>query len=74
MKKYITFNSLAESERFKDTNPALIEEAHSIASSYEGVAYTETWLCCNCPSHIAGFDKDDEILVSVPLLVSDSNN
>ena len=74
MEMYITFNSLYESECFKDSNADLIAEAHAIASSYEGVAYTDTWLCCNCPSHIAGFDKDDEILVSVPLLAPDTSN
>lgn len=69
MGSYITFSSIDEAENFKSCFPDLIKKTRLIASCYEGVSYTETWLCFNCPSHVVGFNKHDEILVSVPILV-----
>lgn len=64
---YIQFESIEQAEQFKLDHAALISQAADVALACDSVSYVETWLCQNSPSYVAGFDNNDDIVVSVPL-------
>lgn len=66
----IQFKSLEQATKFKYEREHIISRATDFALSCDSVCYAETWLCEHCPSYVAGFNSDDDIIVSVPLHIN----
>ena len=61
------FASLDQAQAWRQRSRGLLAELEAIAAAVEGVAYTDTWLCGNAPSYVAGFNAEDEMLVCFPI-------
>lgn len=61
------FASLTHAEEFKQNNLKLLSELSSEVEKLEGIERSEVWLCGNCPSFIAGYDDNEEQIVSLPI-------
>jgi hypothetical protein len=61
------FASREEALRYKRTHAEHIELALQFACSLESVEYGEVWLNQHTPSYVAGFNSEDDIVVSIPL-------
>lgn len=63
----IRFSSLDDAKTWEGLNHELIARCERIAMSYPGVTQTELWLCGKAPSHVAGYDREDSVIVRVNL-------
>lgn len=61
------FESFAHSEKFKKDNLKLLSDLSNEVENIADVDYSEVWLNGNSPSFIAGFDKNDIQIVSLPI-------
>ncbi len=61
------FTSLEQADAWKQRHQAQLADIHTEVQKVEGVTYSETWLCGNCPSHVLGISNDDQGAVCFPL-------
>lgn len=57
------FETIEQAESWRNANLENLTRLHAETLAIEGVCHAETWLCGACPSFIAGFGDDDQIVV-----------
>lgn len=63
----VTFSSMDEAERFKRDNAMMLDSLVERVRRMPGVKHADIWLNQFEPSFVAGFDKNDERIVKIPL-------
>lgn len=61
------FRSQSEAEAFKANRGDLLEGLHKEVMSFENIEYSEVWLCGHCESFVAGFNSEDQHIVSLKI-------
>jgi hypothetical protein len=63
----MSFANRSEAHEWRGKNQATLVDLNMEAISMEGISYSETWLCGNGPSFVAGFDDEDRMVVCLPI-------
>lgn len=63
----MNFDSLSQAKRYERDNADLISMLQKETEAIDGVLYSEVWLNGNPPSFVAGFNNEDEHIVSLKL-------
>jgi hypothetical protein len=61
------FTDYGQASAWRRDNDRLVRALNADVTRISGVSYTEDWLCGRCPSFVAGFNDDDEMIVCVPI-------
>lgn len=67
LENFMTFKNIKEAEKYKKDNAAMLQQLQSEVEKIEGVAYSDIWLNKIAPSFIAGYNSDDEQVVSLKI-------
>lgn len=59
----VSFTSVQEALSYEIANEAALRRLQREAEAVPGVEYSEVWLNGNCPSFVAGYDNQDEVIV-----------
>ncbi|TNC80868.1 MAG: hypothetical protein C9356_12140 [Oleiphilus sp.] len=65
-----TFHTTEQAIAFSTTNAECLHAMEQEALRCEGVEYADQWLNGACPSFIAGYNGEDEMVVCFPLHLS----
>lgn len=60
------FTDYDQASTWRRNKDCLVQILTAEVERISGVSYTEDWLCGKCPSFIAGFNEDDEMIVCLP--------
>lgn len=65
--KIMMFKNINEAEAFKNNNTAMLQALQTEIEKIDGVAYSDVWLNKNSPSFVAGYNNEDEQIVSLKI-------
>lgn len=61
----VSFTSAQEALSYEIDNQASLRRLQREVEAVPGVSYSEVWLNGSCPSFVAGYDDQDEVIVCV---------